>query len=227
MLLLYIIIDNIGQKIVFTKMLRNWKKQFSHNPCLDNIEFVFKSRLVNDKYVFRPKKVSQENSTDSSNQNITYSFKDNSEISFVRPTSGIVIDRFIQYRVRYDGIQAQDNSNNGSFYVLSLEVANCNENDRQQSYMTCPGLLYQKKSKENGVSDSNITTEKDMLKALDYYFHLVTTTGKAGVYIKKRISPYHYVWYHWRWFISSFICDTVAQEQLEGCAGKKCPILHT
>ena len=57
--------------------------------------------------------------------------------------------------------------------------------------MTCPGLLYQKKSKENGVSDSNITTEKDMLKALDYYFHLVTTTGKAGVYIKKRISPYH------------------------------------
>ena len=79
---------------------------------------------------------------------------------------------------------------------------------------------HQKKSKENGVSDSNITTEKDMLKALDYYFHLVTTTGKAGVYIKKRISPYHYVWYHWRWFISSFICDTVAQEQLEGCAGK-------
>ena len=96
-------------------MLRNWKKQFSHNPFLDNIEFVFKSRLVNDKYVFRPKKVSQENSTNSSNQNITYSFKDNSEISFVRPTSGIVIDRFIQYRVRYDGIQAQDNSNNGFF----------------------------------------------------------------------------------------------------------------
>lgn len=57
-------------------------------------------------------------------------------------------------------------------------------------------------------------------KMIDFYLHLITVTGRAGVYIKKRDgnSP---LWFHWRWFISSVICDTVAQEQLEGCSGKK------
>lgn len=37
----------------------------------------------------------------------------------------------------------------------------------------------------------------------------------------KRISSEKSMWYQWRWFISSVVCNTVAQEVIEGCVGKK------
>lgn len=42
---------------------------------------------------------------------------------------------------------------------------------------------------------------------IDYYLRLVTFTGLASAYIKKSVQLDDVIWYYWRWFISSVICD--------------------
>lgn len=54
-------------------------------------------------------------------------------------------------------------------------------------------------------------------KKLNY--RSVTQTSKTKSYNEAIFL--HIVWHHWRWFISSIVCDTVAEEELEGCSGKK------
>lgn len=141
-------------------------------------------------------------------------FDENSTVSFVPPTKGSIEDHFVNYRLRADGIKCYDTSNRvESFYVISLEVVNCNETDRELPHMTCYGLLFPKSGEAGKMIDG--------FSMIDYYLRVVMVTGRVGVYIKKRVSSEKSVWYHWRWFISSVVCDTVAQEELEGCVGKK------
>lgn len=60
----------------------------------------------------------------------------------------MVIDRFVNYRLRADGICSSDLSiDSQSYYEVSLEVVNCNELDRRLPYMTCHGLLFPKSGK--------------------------------------------------------------------------------
>lgn len=119
-----------------------------------------------------------------------------------------VIDRIINYRLRFDGIKCSEYSTKGNtYYELGLEIANCNEEDRKNGLMTCQGMVFREKEKS--------------IEAVKNYLLRVTVLGMHGFWTKVRISQKKSVWYHWRWFIGSIVCDTVAQEELIGFLNKK------
>ena len=108
--------------------------------------------------------------------------------------------RFLLYRLRFDGVACCKHGKNTTYYQVGLEIANCNEYDREKPAMTCFGML----------------VSKDNLDYLRDYLHRVKVLGINGVWVNKDGQ-----WYHWRWFVVSVGCDTVAQEQLIGEINKK------
>lgn len=128
---------------------------------------------------------------------------DKSNILFHPPKEGEVIERTILYRLRFDGIKCTDYAKkDNTYYQLGLEIANCNEIDREKFLMTCHCMLF---------------TKKDM-KVVKDYLHRVLVLGINGIWTKK---PNDTKWCHWRWVIMSVSCDTVAEEQLIDEVNKK------
>ena len=127
------------------------------------------------------------------------------DVLFHPPTSGVVIEKFILYRLRFDGIACtQYSKKDNTYYQLGLEIANCNECPRRKVIMTCHGMVF----------------TQDRMHFVKDYLHRVTVLGINGVWIRKVVNN-QTVWYHWRWAIMSVPCDTVAQEQLIGQRNKK------
>ena len=121
---------------------------------------------------------------------------------FHRPNVRTVVERFILYRLRFDGIACNQHGKTSTYYQLSLEVANCNEHTRRKVNLSCLGMLVPNDSKK--------------LEYIRDYLRRVMILGINGVWIKQKGQ-----WNHWRWYIVSVGCDTVAQEQLIGEPNKK------
>lgn len=118
-----------------------------------------------------------------------------------------VIDRFIVYRMKVDGIKCSEFSyRSNTIYEAGFEIANSNEDDRVNGLLTCQGMVF--------------TKTDDSLNQLKDYLIRFTVLGVHGFYTQVKIHNKK-VWYHWKWFIGSVICDTVAQEELIGCLNKK------
>ena len=129
-------------------------------------------------------------------------------ISFEPPGPRIQYEkRYIFYRLRFDGVEASTNSLKcNTFDVVTLEVINCHERDRENGLMTINGLLLSKEFQER------------VHYHIDEYIKEVTATGIKGVFIKSKLDAR---WYYYRWGIVMDICDTVAQEELIGRPGAK------
>ena len=129
-------------------------------------------------------------------------------ISFEPPGPRIKYEkRYIFYRLRFDGVEASANSLQCNTYdVVTLEVINCHERDRENGIMTINGLLLSKELIDR------------VHHHIDEYIKEVTITGIKGVFIKSRKAS---KWYYYRWAIAMVVCDTVAQEELIGRLGAK------
>lgn len=129
-------------------------------------------------------------------------------LSLVRPDDVECEERFVFFRLRSDGIVCSANSLKGNSYdCLSLECINCNEWDRQKNLMTIHGLLLNK---------GNTTESAERChRYIQEYLKFVKYTGLNGLYVKDK------KWVHYRWAIANIVCDTVAQEELNGLLGKK------
>ena len=139
---------------------------------------------------------------------------ENATVLFSCPNDGLkVVEKFIIYRLRFDGIACSRYSvKNNTNYQLSLEIVNVKEHYKNNPKMMCLGLLFR----------------KDDFSAVKDYLHRVMVLGLNGVWIKTKEGNEE-KWYHWKWFIGSIPCDTVAQEQLIGEPNKKLtnnPILY-
>lgn len=219
--------ENYLASIELLKDLRNRHDGSKVSSFLDPLPFVMHPQLVPSGYFPEEEIKSILESAKQNHEDLTKpvtspsGLKNDATVSFMPPTNGRVVDRIINYRLRVDGIACTTTSIMAeTFYEVSLEVINCGEVDREQSYMFCHSLLFPKgQSTEENWNRNRIGKLKGF-KMIDFYLHFVAVTGRTGVYIKKK-SGKNPLWYHWRWFISSVVCDTVAQEELEGCSGKK------
>lgn len=131
-----------------------------------------------------------------------------STISLVHPPDVECEERYIFFRLRFDGVVCSENSLKGNSYdCLSLECINCNEWDRQKNLMTIQGLLLNKGNTPESVERCHQHVQE--------YLKFVKYTGLNGLYVKEE------KWVHYRWAIANVVCDTVAQEELNGLPGKK------
>ena len=140
-------------------------------------------------------------------------------VQFNRPAGVEVVDRLALFVLHEDGIQCGSQFSNGPEYLcVTLELLNCNQNDRIHRGMTIFAGVLQRKSKESTLK---------MRHFMDEYARTCTVTGLKGAYILN-----HGQWEHWRWVIKGICCDYVAEQQIVGetnkmntgnpCFGRKC-----